>query len=585
MLRVNLKNVWLKCRSGLLRFPQFHPCALALAALSVLYIHGCLPDKTLFDLSRGILLGVLAGLSVQLFLEWRGLPARRSLAGGAAVLVGALAWWFWHSVHIDSPRYWFGYMLYCGMAFALVAATVALLYHLADGTTLFARLVLNGLVVSGISGVFALSQMLCLCAFDRLVMPVNAKIYGDLAAVSWILISMVGFLSLLPGRGERGGNASDRAIAILFWVLLPAYLILLAILYLYLGRVVATWSMPSGELNWFGSAALAAYVFFWLSLRDSSRRFFRLFVRWGWVLLVPVLIAQVVGIVIRYRAYGLTAPRMAGQVTLLIGVAALFLAALNRRPASLFGLIAVTGLVFTVTPLNIIDIPVCNQERRLRAALERNGLLSAAGELQLREGLSLADGDAETIVGAWKYLKDNRAAVWHRQSFLPTVNASVVQLCRARNVKKVELPDLLGIDASKFGKGRNQNCFASVRLDFPSGCDLTASVEDYSRVRIPRESCLGCLREGERWFVRIPPCGERGTERFDVTDHVNSLLESVRCRAKFAEPYKSGFLQTKDAVWRLSSEKELLFRSVYASGNVGERCSRVNLNGCILLEK
>ena len=48
---------------------------------------------------------------------------------------------------------------------------------------------------------------------------------------------------------------------------------------------------------------------------------------------------------------------------------AIVLAALDRRPHGLFVFIALAGLVFTVTPLNIVDVPVYNQERRLEAGM------------------------------------------------------------------------------------------------------------------------------------------------------------------------------------------------------------------------
>ena len=82
-------------------------------------------------------------------------------------------------------------------------------------------------------------------------------------------------------------------------------------------------------------------------------------------MLPPVLVAQIVGIVIRYQAYGLSSVRFAGMVVLSFGLVALVLAAFDRRPHGLFVFIALAGLVFTVTPLNIVDVPVYNQERRL----------------------------------------------------------------------------------------------------------------------------------------------------------------------------------------------------------------------------
>ena len=143
--------------------------------------------------------------------------------------------------------------------------------------------------------------------------------------------------------------------------------------------------MPSGKMNWFASWAIAGYLFFWLSLRASRVRFFAFVARWGWAALIPVVVTQIVGIVIRYQAHGLTTPRMAGMVTLAIGIYALVLAALDRDAKSIFTVTAVAGIVFTVTPLNIVDIPMREQTARLRRMLARNGCLGSDGKLVVPE--------------------------------------------------------------------------------------------------------------------------------------------------------------------------------------------------------
>ena len=591
-----------KIRRGLVRFLPFHLCAAAVAVMMILANHNVIGDATMMNFVRGIYTGALAGVFWRLLVERRetksavwghaAMPRRlaRLLAWPVTAAVGALGVWFWYTVGEETPRYLLWTMLYAGMVISIFALCVAVLSRLTDERSLFSRLSLNTFGVCGTTMLFTCSLILCLLAFDKLIYKVDYKLYLDFWICGWAVLAPVGMLSLLPERDDNE-NESDRATAFLFWILLPASLLLLAILYLYLGRILTTRSMPSGELNWFGSVALAAYVFFWLSLRGLTRQFFRLFIRWGWALLLPVLAMQIVGIAIRYHAYGLTAPRYAGMITLSFGVVALILAAFKRGSLWLFIYIAASGLIFTVSPLNIIDVPIRNQEARLKAVLEKNGLLKGDELLPMPPDFKLSDEDAKTIVGAWNYLVSNgfrhefslrrrdvpkrgeiNPAVWYRPKFLSAI---------CRQIGDNTLPSALAIDEKKFGV-RNVGKYCSMSF---SAEKRWLPVEGYSKVKLIGWHHFACRREDGKWILTIPDesgCGK--SEIYDVTESIERMLTRTGCADRVLKN-KNYTVSAADMVWELDDRTAIAMSDLNATGKEGGVLMELFMIHSMLLKK
>ena len=589
-------NVIDRIRDGMARFWIFHCCAVFFA-LHYVQINHCIVDvSTSWQLAFCICWGALAGLFVQLAGEWRRWHLRKTYAFIVTLIAGAAGCWFCHVVGKDSPCNEVPWsMLYWGGAVSLVAASIAVLYRYADGRTLVSRLALNAFCAASCATVLVTGLLICVAAFSVLIAPLSSLISFDLVYVTYIMTMSVVFLSFLPG-GERhdDNGASGKAIAFLYCLLLPTFLLLLWILYMYLGKIAITCSMPSGKLNWFGSVAIAAYVFFWLSLRDSQRRFFALFVRWGWLLLLPVLAAQVTGIVIRYQAYGLTAPRFAGMVTLMFGVVALAMAATKRNPQWLFVSIAASGLLFTMTPLNIIDVPVWNQEMRLKAALERNGLLQD-GSLNLRPGVNLSDTDAKTILGAWQYLVcgknwnkwnrglehgDIKPTVWYRPEFTEKLCKKTAGIRRERKMWDKSLPEFLGIDERKFASGESVSKYASITFSLDK--DVFLPVIGCENIKLFEECDLRCRLDNGKWKLNVPSCNGE----FDVTEYVERIFKAAKCDYVIPDKDKTFVLDSANAVWRLRPGMYLLAGKMRIwSQKKGSKITQIRLLHCAIATK
>ena len=595
MSKAYFANVLDRIRDGVERFWIFHFCALFVSVLTVQAIHGVVHSSMARQMSLGICWGALAGLFVQLAGEWRGWRLRKTYAFIATLIVGAAGCWFCHAIGEDSPGYVLWSLLYWGTTVSLVAASVSVLYRYTDGRTLVSRLVLNAFCAASCASVLIVGLLTCVAAFSALIAPVSSHISVDVASVTYIMAMSVVFLSFLPGRERQDDDgASGKAIAFLFWLLLPTFLLMLWILYMYLGKIVITCSMPSGKLNWFGSVAIAAYVFFWLSLRDSQRRFFALFVRWGWILLLPVLAAQLVGIVIRYQAYGLTAPRFAGMVTLSFGVLALAMAATKRHPQWLFVFIAASGLLFTVTPLNIVDVPVWNQEMRLKAALDRNGLL-CDGSLNLKPGVNLSDSDAKTIASAWQYLVcgqkwnkwnrgleygDIKPTVWYRPEFTAELCRKTAEIRQERKMYDKSLPELLGIDERKFASGQFKSEYE--RITFSLAKDVSLPINGYENIKLFGSCDLRSEPNDGKWKLEASTYNEE----FDVTEYVDRIFKAAKCEYVIPDDSKTFVLDPTNAVWRLRPGMYLLTDEMETEfGKEGSKITRIWLRHCAIATK
>jgi hypothetical protein len=318
------------------------------------------------------------------------------------------------------------------------------------------------------------------------------------------------------------------------------------------------------------------------------------------MLLLPVLAMQILGIVIRYLAYGLTTLRFAGMITLSFGIAALTLAALKRRPQGLFVFIAASGLFFTLTPINIIDVPVWNQERRLKAALERSGLVKD-GIIEIKEDAKISRSDAKIIVGAWDYLVHDgrwngcsikrsdgleygmvKPTLWYHPSFTAELCKKVDEFCHKKGKSQMSLPKILDINDVKTSDRRG-NRYDNIHFCPPKGGTLPIS--GYSNLELIRPDGLDCHFDEGRWYVEVPEWGERAKEKFDVTEYMERILQASGCDRVIMEHRKFN-LNSADAVWELRPGLALAVGEIRSSWTrVGEKMSCVYLKSCAILTK
>ncbi|MBQ4639649.1 MAG: DUF4153 domain-containing protein [Clostridia bacterium] len=219
------------------------------------------------------------------------------------------------------------------------------------------------------------------------------------AIICFVLIAPWLFLGGLPEADEEKESLFRKFCS---YVLLPIYLVLVAILLLYVGKMLITLQMPVGEMNPYAILTLTGFVGLHLSLTGEENKLSRWFKKWGGYFLIPVVVAQGIGVYIRAAAYGLTGARILGMVWTAVCVAVLAWKLFGKNIRWFFPAVACAALFFFCTPLNAQNLAVWNQEARLEAALVRNDMLDEQGRITANPNAEW--NDRKIIWSAVEYL-------------------------------------------------------------------------------------------------------------------------------------------------------------------------------------
>ncbi len=295
-------------------------------------------------------------------------------------------------------------MAYTGVIIAIICFIFFVIMRGENSALAFPRLVSSLVFTTAICGILTVGILICIAAFQLLIFTWDNiyKLYLIVSLFIWVICFINIFLSFIPKKDVPAPQSKIFRSFVLF-AGLPLYILLIAILLLYLGKIVITQNMPIGEINWFASFASLFFIFFLLSVMQYDQKLAKLYVKYGGYFLLPVLIMQAIAVFERINAYGLTTPRTVSLVLIIISV--LFIACSLIKPKCLNLIALVSGiivLIVTVTPLNIIDIPIKSQTDILKTILIKNDMLKDG---QIVPNPNVSGKDAQRIISAFEYLK------------------------------------------------------------------------------------------------------------------------------------------------------------------------------------
>ena len=424
--------------------------------------------------------------------------------------------------------------------------------------------------------VLFLGVMVCLWAFDSLIMPIEERAYSIVAVYSWIGLIPMMILSRIP-REDNLVQRPKLYVKFFTFLAIPCVL-LLAILCIYVGKIIMTLNMPSNRLNIFASICILVYLFMYAAIKGNSSKPLSFLLRWCWIPIIPIVIAQITGIVIRYNAYGLTPLRMAAMVTLAIGIYGLYIIARNKSLKSIWLVIAVAAIVFSISPINIIDMSVKNQNDRVEKILVKNSLLQD-GKLVIPEKLELSDEDTKIIKGSWKWLQhycgDSSSKVLIDYF---DVNKAVLSYSKDKNNGVTGLLTILNIYNTQVSV--NTEIYCSSSYDDKS---KPLSCSGYSYIRFyDTYSCSWKRSDADKqeffykdgkYFIKVESNARNDSEyvEYDVTKFVDKLLESISEEkdsqtdtAKVSYSYRpNAGISDSDALWEISDNIALVVKFLY----------------------
>ncbi len=384
-----------------------------LSAYAVWYYHSGLSRYYVFDPGPGeltvmrvfsaISMGLAAALAAALTMSRLrpDLSRERKLLPGIAVCALSAAGAFL-SMLLDDP--W--------LSWAIVLALICVYFHLAEGKTdkaLHLRAFCSELLISAcITGVFILGMMLISVAVDSLF-DLPGRATGIMLSLSALIpaltLAPVLFLGGLALNENKETPSSDARFSPLLWVGFSLYLLLNAVLLVYIVSIILSGKMPSGILHPLALVLLGGYALLRLLLSGSENTLSRLFIRYAAWTAFPVALMQAYAIIVRVNAYGFTPLRILGIGCALAVWYALICGLMRRRAPGFFLLIAALCVALLWQPLNAVDLSRLNQESRLKRALIHADMLDQ-NTLEIIPRADPDEADKEIILSAYGYLTD-----------------------------------------------------------------------------------------------------------------------------------------------------------------------------------
>lgn len=224
--------------------------------------------------------------------------------------------------------------------------------------------------------------LLCGAVFSLLILSENLNAMSITSVCCSLMCFCVVFPWLFLGGLPDGASEEKSGFhKLCYKILLPVYLALVGILILYILKILVTFRMPVGELNPYALLALTAFAALHLLLTGEESKMSRWFKTWGSLLMIPIVIAQCIGVYIRIDAYGFTTIRILGLAWTALCVAVLILQLCRKQANWFFPAAALVALLLFCSPLRAENLALWNQEARFKGALQRNNMLNAKGEI------------------------------------------------------------------------------------------------------------------------------------------------------------------------------------------------------------
>ena len=404
------------------------------------------------------------------------------------------------------------------------------------GSAAFPRLFAGMLKSAGLALLLLLSLETCLFAWDSLIMDIRGAWYEVVLEFSLFAGGFQFFLAWVP---KEAGPAPAALTWVLRRLLFPVYLVLLAILYGYLGKIGVTGTLPSGEINWFASLAVLGYTVFYFLDPLPEGKLCQWWPRYGALFLAPVAAVQLWCVYIRLSAYGLTMLRYASLLCTAFGLLVMVSGLFQRGRILFYPLAAALLLAVTVTPLQLRQVPVRDQEMRAQQVMESAGMMRGG---DIVEGRPLRPEERERLLSAYRYLRH------HDEGEVYTFASQIAQS-----------PVLEALSEAAYDKDSPY----AWRERLP---DMVISVAGYDRLIPFRES----VEDGR---LRIA-CGEDFLWEEDAQAYLEGLFE---------KEHRKGTMAGSEMIWQADLDHQVVFQRVERIAQEGKPV-RYDTEGFLLVK-
>ena len=380
----SLDTLWIAARGSFVRFPGVMLCAVTGAVAAIVAVEVDDPEDwvKLFLCAQ---LGIPFMFAITLAGEARGWSAARVWALRALALLALVGYGltFQEKYEVVSGT---RHAQYTIGALLLVAFLPFRIQEQPGGFWQYNRSLFTRMCVAVLySAVLCGGLELALVGIDELLgVNVPDELYFHLFAT----IAMVVMPWVFAGGVPRDIPALDtdteypRGLKVFAqYILLPIVIIYLAILMIYLGKIVVTRVWPSGWIGWMVSIVAVVGIFANLlvhPVRDrEGNQWVRTYARWYYIIMVPAAVMLLLAVGKRIDQYGITENRyiLAVLGTWLAGLCVYFILRSSRNIKVIPITLCIIAFATSFGPWGAFSVSHSSQLGRLAGLLERNGIL------------------------------------------------------------------------------------------------------------------------------------------------------------------------------------------------------------------
>jgi hypothetical protein len=367
------------------RFPDVLTSSLLAAFFAMWMVEDISKDPTVMRLFMACALGIPLFFSLRMYGERPAgrfkPPAAARLLGGALLLAGISL----STRGVLTDNTYLRYAQWSLVIHAFAAFSPFLGRREENGFWQFNRALFQRFCLSfGYAMVFHVGLAAALAAMDALLgMKVHGKIYMDLWIFSVFVVQTWHFLAGVPSSVEALENERDYPAGLKVfaqYMLVPLVSLYALILYVYMGKIIATQVWPKGTVTGLVSGLSVFGVLTLLLLHPAREReenlWIKVFSRGFYAGMLPLLAMLFMAIWKRVGPYGITEQRYF-LIVLALWITAMAFYFLRSRewnikvvPVSL----CLVALTTSFGPWGAYGTSRFSQQRRLKGILAKNGL-------------------------------------------------------------------------------------------------------------------------------------------------------------------------------------------------------------------
>jgi len=380
----SLDTLWTAARGSLMRFPMVMLCGIAgaIAAIVSMELQNSEAWNKVFLAAQ---LGIPFMFAITLAGEAKGWSAARVWALRIIAVLSLAGYGLTFSFEYATvagtrhAQYTIGALL-------LVAFLPFPVHEQLNGFWQYNRSLFTRLCVAVLySAVLCGGLELALVGVDKLLgVNVREELYFHLFATIGMVVTPWVFAGGIPRDIPALDTETEYPTGLKVfaqYILLPIVIIYLAILMVYLGKILVTTVWPSGWIGWMVSIVAVVGIFAHLlvhPVRDrEGNQWVRTFARWYYIIMVPATIMLLLAVGKRIDQYGITENRyiLAILGTWLGGLCVYFVVKSSRNIKVIPITLCIIAFVTSFGPWGVYSVSQNSQMGRLENLLERNGIL------------------------------------------------------------------------------------------------------------------------------------------------------------------------------------------------------------------